>query len=252
MLKQHGGFAEYAIHDALTTIVLGKELPMDPIILAASPCAAWTAYRALYDKFHLHPIPKESTPENPPNDPRSLCIIGASGGVGSFALQFAKLSGLQTIIAVCSGIHADYVHSLGATHVIDYHQEPSLHEALQRITDDQGVELILDCVGSATVKDAIRSLQYDGMICPIVSFAEGDLFNFLSSHTFCQVSLGAAHGRGLGPRQRLKACGERVTELLLQNRLQVPVTKVISLEEIPDTLKAMLAANNTGKIVLKL
>jgi len=90
------------------------------------------------------------------------------------------------------------------------------------------------------------------MICPIVSFAEGDLQGFLSNHVYCQIALGAAHGRGLEPRKRLIACGRIVTDLVLEGKLIVPVTKIVKLEEVADTLKTMLAANNTGKIVLKL
>jgi NADPH2:quinone reductase len=246
MLKEHCGFAEYAIHDALTAIVLGDSLPMDPVILAASPCAAWTAHRALYDKLRLPPISSGESDSN-----RSLCIVGASGGVGSFTIQMARLSGVQNIIAVCSSLHEDHVRKLGAHQVIDYRREPSIHEALQRITHQEGVDMILDCVGAETTKDAIRSLKFDGMICPIVSFADGGLEGFLKSIVFCQISLGGAHNAGIEARKRLVTCGETVTDLILQGMLTVPVTKTITLEEVPETLQSMLSANNTGKIVLK-
>lgn len=245
MLTQHGGFAEYAIHDALTTVNFGKTLPMDPVVLAATPCAAWTAYRALFDKLR---IPKIGSSEV---DERTLCVTGASGGVGTFAVQLAKLAGIKNVIGVCSEKNVEFVKSIGVDHVIDYKKE-SIHDGIQRITNGEGVDMIIDCVGSETSKDAIRSLKFDGMICPVVSFAEGDLQGFLSSYVYCQISLGAAHRRGLEPRKRLIACGRAVTDLVLQGKLQVPVTKIVSLEEVADTLKAMLAANNTGKIVLKL
>ncbi len=248
MMKGNGGFAEYAIHDALTCVMLGKDLPFDPVTLAATPCAAWTAHRALYDKLHLPKIDEIVQQDDPE---KVLCVVGASGGVGCFALQFAKLSGVKRIIAVCSKKNFDHVKKLGATDVIDYHDE-TVHDGLQRLTNGEGVDWILDCVGAATTKDAIRSLKFDGLICPIVSFAEGDLNGFLMSHVFCQVSLGAAHGQGLAPRRRLVACGKAVTELVLLGRIEVPVTKVISLEDVGTTLKEMLTANNTGKIVLKM
>jgi NADPH:quinone reductase-like Zn-dependent oxidoreductase len=253
MFKGNGGFAEYAIHDALTAIVLGKELPADAILLAATPCAAWTAHRALYDKLHIPRIGATAVTQSADEEEEEkvLCIVGASGGVGCFALQLAKLSGVKRIIAVCSKKNFDQVMKLGATDVIDYREE-SIYDGIQRLTNGQGVDWILDCVGAATAKDAIRSLKFDGLICPIVSFAEGDLTGFLMSHVFCQVSLGAAHGQGVGPRKRLLACGKAVTDLVLQGKIEVPVTKVISLEEVGITLQEMLAANNTGKIVLKM
>ncbi len=250
MLTQNGGFAEYAIHDAFTTVNLGKSLSLDPVVLAATPCAAWTAYRALFDKLRVPAIAASSTASV--QDDRTLCVIGASGGVGSFAVQLARLAGVKRVIGVCSTKNLEHVRHLGAHDVIDYKQESSIHEALQRLTNGEGIEMILDCVGSETTNDAIRSLKYDGMVCPIVSFAEGDLTGFLMSYVYCQISLGAAHRRGLDARKRLIAVGNLVTELVIQGKLQVPVTKVIGLEEVPSTLSEMISANNTGKIVLRL
>jgi len=116
MLTTHNGFAEYAIHDALTTINFGKTLPkdLDPVVLAATPCAAWTAYRALFDKLRIQKIGSLET------DDRSLCVTGASGGVGTFAVQLAKLAGIKTVIGVCSEKNIEFVKSIGADHVIDY------------------------------------------------------------------------------------------------------------------------------------
>jgi NADPH:quinone reductase len=176
MRKGNGGFAEYAIHDALTTVVLGKTLPMDAVMLAATPCAAWTAHRALFDKLLLPRIgstpPLVNTSEGEVEP--SLAVVGASGGVGSFAIQLAALAGLKTIVAVCSNKHEQHVRSLGATHYVDYKAD-SIHNGLQLATGGEGVNRILDCVGSDTTKDAIQSLAFDGLVCPIVSTVEGDL-----------------------------------------------------------------------------
>ncbi len=166
MKKGNGGFAEYSIHDALTTVLINDK-SFDPVTLAASPCAAWTAHRALYDKLN---VPKVVTDTD-----LSIVIVGASGGVGTFALQFAKMSGFTKIIAVCSKKNGEYVRSLGATDVIDYHSEPSLCDAIQRAVSNEGVDYVLDCVGEVTARDAVRALRFDGKICPVVSYAEGDM-----------------------------------------------------------------------------
>ncbi len=248
MKKGNGGFAEYAIHDALTTVNLGKQCPLDPVLLAATPAGAWTAYRALYDKLHL---PIFDVGKQTVDDRNSICIVGGSGGVGSFAIQMAKLSGIEHIIAVCSKKNEEHVKKLGATDFIDYTTE-SIHDGIQRITNGEGVDWILDCVGSETMKDSIRSLKFDGAICPTDAIVEGDLNGFLMSHVFCQVGLGSAHSRGLGPRKRMQACGKIVTNLLLEGRIVAPVTRVITLDEVGPTLMEMLSGHNTGKIVLKL
>jgi NADPH2:quinone reductase len=167
MHKQHGGFAEYAIHDAETIVVVGSR-DADAIALAASPCAAWTAYRALHDKLGI------SEQRSDANARLKLAIVGASGGVGSFAIQFAKLVGVGTIIAVCSKKNEAFVRDLGATHHVDYHSCDVSTEIL-KLTDGEGVELAMDCVGSATTKEVVKALKFDGKVIPIVSFAEGDL-----------------------------------------------------------------------------
>jgi NADPH:quinone reductase-like Zn-dependent oxidoreductase len=64
------------------------------------------------------------------------------------------------------------------------------------------------------------------------------------------VALGAAHGGDESKVLYLKNVGEEVTKLVFEGQLQVPVTRVIPMEEVPAALQEMLAANTTGKIVL--
>ena len=75
----------------------------------------------------------------------------------------------------------------------------------------------------------------------------------MNNITFSQVSLGAAYNASPENKVRfLRTVGEEVTQLILDNRLVAPLLHTIALEEVPSTLKAMLNANTTGKIVLKL
>ncbi|KAI9319774.1 hypothetical protein BX666DRAFT_2024839 [Dichotomocladium elegans] len=80
------------------------------------------------------------------NKDNKILVIGASGGVGSFAVQIAKNAIGAQVVAICSGRNKDLVLSLGADRVVDYTQPEEL-DAL--ITDDEKetFDLILDCVG---------------------------------------------------------------------------------------------------------
>jgi NADPH2:quinone reductase len=175
MQRQHGGFAEYSIQDAATIVRLPKELPngIDALTLAGTPCAAWTAYRVLFEKLRVAKL--DSTGAADVNNRKlSLAIIGASGGVGSFALQLARLAGIGQIIGVCSTANLAHCMSLGATEVIDYKTE-SIHDGIMRVTAGKGIDLLIDNVGSDTCKEGVRCLKFNGIVCPVVSFAEGDL-----------------------------------------------------------------------------
>ena len=127
MKKPYGGFAEYSLQDPTTCVLLPEILPegVDVSSLAASPCAAWTAYRTLFEKLRIPKIIGIDTLESNRTDASSLtlAIIGASGGVGSYAIQLAKLAGVGNIIAVCSTANVEYCRQLGATNVIDYKTE---------------------------------------------------------------------------------------------------------------------------------
>ncbi len=97
MFQPHGGFAEFAIHAAAT---LTPHPNVPAVEAAATPCAAWTAYRSLVDKLHVQPG-------------QSLLVIGGAGGVGSFAVQFARYLGMDPIIATCSSRNFDLVRQFG-------------------------------------------------------------------------------------------------------------------------------------------
>lgn len=110
---------------------------------AAMPIAAITALQALRDQGRLHKGQK-------------VLINGASGGVGTFAVQIAKAFGAE-VTGVCSGRNGELVRSLGADHVIDYTKEDFT-------AGTQRYDLILDNVGSHSFLDYRRVLQPNGRI----------------------------------------------------------------------------------------
>jgi len=97
-------YAEYAAVDCRQVALAPTSIGLD--IAAAVPLAAQTALQALRDDAQLQPG-------------QSVMINGASGGVGVFAVQIAKLLGAR-VTAVCSDRNADLVKELGADHVVDY------------------------------------------------------------------------------------------------------------------------------------
>jgi NADPH:quinone reductase-like Zn-dependent oxidoreductase len=138
-----GALAEYAC-------VAEDRLAMKPTNLtfeqaAAVPTAALTALQGLRDQGKVQPGQK-------------VLINGASGGVGTFAVQIAKALGAE-VTGVCSTTKVEMVRSIGADHVIDYTQEDFTE-------GEQRYDLILDNVGSHSFSDYRRVLTPQGIIQP--------------------------------------------------------------------------------------
>ena len=92
---------------------------------------------------------------------QSVLINGASGGVGTFAVQIAKAFGAE-VTGVCSTRNLDMVRSIGADHVVDYTKEDFTRQGKQ-------YDLIFDCVGNRTASAFARALKPDG-ICSVAGF----------------------------------------------------------------------------------
>ncbi len=147
---QTGAFAEYIC-------VAERKLARKPANVtfaqaASVPIAGVTALQGLRDKGKLQPGQK-------------VLINGASGGVGTFAVQIAKSFGAE-VTGVCSARNADMVRSLGADHVIDYTKKDFTKGG-------QHYDLILDMVASHSLSEFTRALTPQGTLVLIGSTETG-------------------------------------------------------------------------------
>lgn len=236
MLRPHGGFAEFAVQDAGTLI---PHPNVSSEMAAATPCAGWTAWRALNDKLRI-------------KEHNSILVMGGSGGVGGFALQIAAHFNLETIITTCSASNHRYVKGLGAIHVIDYKNEDVVARILE-ITNQEGVALGLDTVGNGNDVWVANSLAFEGQMVSIVNtVAPADYQNvFMKGLSFHQLSLGSGHRHGPSAKRALTSAGRAFSDLLETKQINVPVLKIIGLEQVGGTLTGMLQQRTVGKIVMK-
>jgi NADPH:quinone reductase-like Zn-dependent oxidoreductase len=152
-----GAFADYVtVREARA--VAAKPANMTFAQAAAVPIAALTALQALRDKGQIHAGQK-------------VLINGASGGVGTFAVQIAKSYGTE-VTGVCSTKNVDLVRSLGADHVIDYTHEDVTKGAQQ-------YDVIVDTVGTHSLLDYKRVMTPNGIYVMVGSTDPGKWFGWL-------------------------------------------------------------------------
>jgi NADPH:quinone reductase-like Zn-dependent oxidoreductase len=146
-----GAFAEYLVVREDRAIV-PKPANLSLEQAATIPIAAITALQGLRDKGHIKPGQK-------------VLINGASGGVGTFAVQIAKSYGAE-VTGVCSTRNVELVRSLGADRVIDYTKE-DFTQGKERY------DLILDMVGNHSLTAARRAMTPDGVLVIVGGSSEG-------------------------------------------------------------------------------
>ena len=140
-----GAYAEYAVVGEGALALKPKTASF--IEAAAMPLVCITALQGLRDCGQLTPGQR-------------LLIVGASGGVGTYAIQLAKHMGAH-VTAVCSGRNADLVTELGADAVIDYTTTDALDT-------DHPYDVIYDAVGTYKLADAKRALKETGVYMTLV------------------------------------------------------------------------------------
>ena len=142
--EPHGGYAPFAIAPASTTFHLPPNISFESG--AGIPLATMTAALSLYQSLGFS-LPTTSDPEA-----KNECVLiyGGATTVGAYALQFAKLSGIGTIIAI-AGRGLAYVESLNAaTHIIDYRKGFVATEIVGAVKDSgyKGKLRVMDCVSA--------------------------------------------------------------------------------------------------------
>ncbi len=145
-----GGLAEYMVLHEDGAITVPDYLSNEEA--ATLPIAALTAWFALRNVGNLV---KGNT-----------VLIQGTGGVSIFAIQIANAMGLNAIVLTSSDEKAETVLSLGAKHVLNYHKIPDWENEVLKLTDNKGVDEVLEVVGG-DINKSISSLKVDGTVALI-------------------------------------------------------------------------------------
>jgi NADPH:quinone reductase-like Zn-dependent oxidoreductase len=196
---------------------------------AAVPVSGMTALRGLCDVGRLQAGQK-------------VLIVGASGGVGSYAVQIAKAFGAE-VTGVCSTSKLDLVRSIGADHVIDYTKDD--------YSDEKTLyDLILDVGGNSALSRLRRALTDKGTLVIVGGEAGGNWIGM--GRQLRALGLSPFIGQRLtilAPKEHYTFL-DRLTELIEDNRLVPAVQRTFPLNEMPDAMRQLVAGHARGKLVI--
>ncbi|RFP11186.1 MULTISPECIES: zinc-binding dehydrogenase [unclassified Duganella] len=213
-----GGLGAYAGHVAVAVSKLAATpVAMDDATAAAIPVAAMTAWQALFETGQLQ-------------RGETVLIHGAAGGVGSYAVQFAKQAGVRVLVTA-QGRNADLLRSLGADEVIDY--------KTTRFNDvAKNVDLVFDLVGGETLDRSWQVLSPQGRI---VSVAAPDIAQRVPDGR--RGSWHAMHPDG--------ALLARIAAQVVSGELTVVVSEVVTTEQAAAAIERNKTGHGAGKTVVR-
>ncbi|MBR7828516.1 NADP-dependent oxidoreductase [Actinospica sp. MGRD01-02] len=215
-----GGFAEWAVVDAARLAVMPDRLDFPEA--AGLVIAAGTAHEGLVDRGGL-------------KAGQTVLVTAAAGGVGGAAVQIAAALGAR-VLGVASARNHDYVRSLGASYVFDYHDAGWPQQVLA--AEPGGVDLLLDCAGGQTRDQAITAVRDGGRAGFIViQDAEPELPRGITADSFAARVT----------RSRLQA----LSALVEAGSLRANIAEVMPLDRARDALAQVASRHTRGKIVIQ-
>jgi NADPH:quinone reductase-like Zn-dependent oxidoreductase len=199
---------------------------------ACLPCAGVTAWHAL---FRL----------GKPVTPGSTVLVLGTGGVSTFALQFARAAGCRVIATSSSDEKLIRARDLGAALTINYRVEPEWDQAVMRLTDGQGADCVIEVGGVGTMQRSINALARGGkiMLIGLLTGRDGSVNPYP-----LMFKGGAIHGVYVGDRGMLL----EMTRALEANGLRPVIDRVFPFEQAIDAFKYHASGQMVGKVVIRL
>lgn len=198
--------------------------------VATLPCAALTAWRALFVDGDLQP--------------GETVVLQGTGGVSVFGLQFAHAAGYRTLITSSSDEKLARAEALGADHRVNYRQTPEWSGPVREVTGGVGADLIIEVGGGGTLEQSIKAIRIGGHIAIVgVVAGLGSGFN----PAILITNSAKLQGLSVGSRDMFEAMCRGI-EL---HRIQPVVDKVFPWTEAKAAFTAMQGGEHFGKIVLE-
>lgn len=226
-LTDNGGYAEYVAAPAANVVPLPEGVSYDDA--AAVSLAALTTWHMLVERARL-------------KAGEEVLVLAAGSGVGSAAIQIAKLSGCRVIATASTPEKLQMALDLGADEVINYSERDFLQE-IRRLTNKRGVDVVVEHVGADTWEKSVGCLARDGrlVICGTTTGNEGkvNLWQLFAK----QLSLIGSYG---GTRRELQT----LLKLVADGRFRPVIDRAMPLEQAAEAQRLMEERKQFGKLIL--
>lgn len=227
--SKNGGCAEYIVVPEVNALPIPRDMPYETI--AAVPLVFLTAWHMLVERVQVKPSD-------------TVLVLAAGSGVGSAAVQIAKLHGARVIATASTDSKLAKARELGADETIN-HATTDFGKAVRELTQKRGVDVVVDHVGAATLPTSIRSLAKGGRLvtCGATSGYAANIdmrFVFFKSLSVLGSTMGGMDELGT------------VLDLVGRGMLRPVIDSVLPFEQVAEAHRRMDEREQFGKVVLTL
>ena len=231
-----GGFGTHTL--AMAALCLPLPDGFSLVDAAAFTMTYATSHHALMDRAQLQAG-------------ETVLVLGASGGVGTAAIQIAKAAGATVIAAASSDEKCALCHSLGADATLNYSRE-GLREGIKRLTAGKGPDVVYDPVGGDFAEPAFRSIAWRGRYL-VVGFASGPIPSLpLNLALLKGASLVGVFWGDFAKREPLAnaAMMDTLVQWYGQGKVKPVIDSTLPMSELPAAYARMGSRSVMGKLVL--
>ncbi|MBL3555075.1 MULTISPECIES: NADPH:quinone oxidoreductase family protein [Marinobacter] len=236
-LTGYGAFAEEVVVPEQNILPIPQSMSDEKA--AAFSMVYGTSYYALKQRANIQPG-------------ETLLVLGASGGVGLATVELGKAMGAHVIAAASTAEKLAVAKEAGADELINYTEEP-LKDAVKRLTNSKGVDVIYDPVGGEFTEQALRAMAWNGRHL-IIGFAAGDIPKIPANLTLLKGCSVVGVFWGSFTQREPQNSAQNMMELLKlfsEGKINPRISEVYEFEDYEKALGALTGRTATGKIVLK-
>lgn len=223
-----GMLAEYVALDEAGVVSVPAHLTFEEA--ATLPCAALTAWHAVFHAAHLRP--------------GDTVLIQGTGGVSIFALQFARLAGARVLGTSGSDEKLKRAQDLGLAAGVNYKQDASWDKWAKHQTAGVGVDVVVEVGGSGTFAKSLQAVRVAGVVAQI-----GVLSNAAEPITVQPILHKSIRIQGIYVGSR--AMFEEMNTAITQQQLRPVIDRVFQFSEAREALRHMESGSHFGKIVIR-
>lgn len=198
---------------------------------ATLPCAAVTAYNALFESARLRA--------------GDFVLVQGTGGVSIFALQLARAAGARVIVTSQSAEKRERAMAMGAVHTIDYKAEPKWGDAVRAYTQGRGVDIAIEVGGPGTFDQSVLALRYGGTmsLLGVLTGLKGEVNTYNVFHKHLLVA-----GVYVGSVENFEA----LNRALAATQIRPVIDSVFPFDKARDAYAHLAGATHFGKVVISI